>query len=63
MKSVDATMARRCVGRSNEGGLTENSIGCSPTKKTEETGIKRVNRKSHRFVSLQISNYFGQVRP
>ena len=50
MKSVDATMARRCVGRSNEGGLTENSIGCSPTKKTEETGIKRVNRKSHRFM-------------
>ena len=28
-----------------------------------ETGIKRMDSKSHRFVELQISKYFGQVRP
>ena len=61
--SIDATLTWCGVGRLNKRGLTENAIGCSPTKNTEETGIKRVNRKSHRFVSLQISNYFGQVRP
>ena len=63
MKSVDATLTWRGVALLNKCVLTKNFIGCSPTKKTEETGIKRVNRKSHRFVSLQISNYFGQVRP
>ena len=50
MKSVYATLTWCCVGRSNKRVLTKNFIGCSPTKKTEETGIKRVNRKSHRFM-------------
>ena len=50
MMSIEATLARLCVGLLNKCVLTKNSIGCSPTKKTEETGIKRVNGKSHRFM-------------